>query len=331
MRKKRRGLDGFDSAKFRRSAVMLDEKDQAPDFRPRPPTMIERRQGTPAPASGGANTFPPPPTMAYPYSDHPPVPPAPPAMYGAANPQYGALPPAPPPPSQANAYGAIPGAYGVPAPGVFGAQYDQAGYGAPPIPGTYAPGAYAPYGAAPPDPRYPHHYQQQHHGYPQISSSASYHQQSYGPRMDSLASSSSNSALVERQALRGAEDSSMSSSSSAAQHIGAGMMTASSSSASSSSSGGASLKRQPTQVGGAPPAYDDSDGEGAKMAAKSDVKVKPIIMSPPGLTTGSDAAGPSLAPSSTATASDGNKKSNRPVSAYSSYSLYDQEDVYGGI
>ncbi|KAF8902426.1 hypothetical protein CPB84DRAFT_863828 [Gymnopilus junonius] len=70
MRKKRRRLDGFDSAKFRRSAVVLNEKDQEPDFRPRPPTMIERRQGTPVPPSGGPTSFPPPPTMAYPYSDH---------------------------------------------------------------------------------------------------------------------------------------------------------------------------------------------------------------------------------------------------------------------
>lgn len=323
LRKKHRGVDAFDSAKFRRSAVMLDEKDQEPDFRPRPPTMIERRQGTPAPASGGANSFPPPPTMAYPYSDHvqsAAAPPAPPAMYGAANPQYGALPPPPPPPSQANAYGAIPGAYGVPAPGAFGAQYDQAGYGAPPIPGTYAPGAYAPYGASP-DPRYPHHYQQQ--GYPQYSNSnsASYQQQSagaYGPRMDSLPTSMSNSALVDKQALRAAEESS------AAQNIGAGMMNASYSvTSSSSSSGGSSLTRQRTQVGGAPPAYMDEDGEGANLAAKSDVKVKPVMMSPPGLG-GSKTGGASRAPGSVA---NGNN-ATRPVSAYS---LYDQDDAYGGI
>jgi len=145
----RRDRSGWDKDRFRRSAVMLSgdgqhggsEKEGDGLLRPRPPSMIERKR---------ANS-PNPPGAAYPYRDVPsaaaPTPAA--SMYGDDQSYYGNTQPYYGGPSHA------PGTYaqfdhghsGFPAQ----AQFDQ-GHGAPPIPGAYGPGGYAAYGGSS-DPR----------------------------------------------------------------------------------------------------------------------------------------------------------------------------------
>jgi len=143
-RKKRSTENGFEG-QFRRSGVLLDEKDDNTLDCPRPPSMIERRNAASPPA-------------AYP-ADEPHLSPIEHgqsfAQYGQS--QYGAIPQHP---SFAvgNLFGGDGGApamhYGANPHTMNHGQGDAAysgpgekpGYGAPPFPGIHGPGAYAPYG-----------------------------------------------------------------------------------------------------------------------------------------------------------------------------------------
>jgi len=387
MRKKRKSskfASEFDADKFRRSAVLLDEKDQG-GLRPRPPTIIERKNKKPA--TPPVSTLPPPPSMAYPYSDQVSiVASAPPSVYGgngsdhghgmqqqqypqygSGGPQYGALPPpAAPQPSQGSIYNGVQGAYGVPPPGAYGAQYEQAGYGAPPIPGTYGPGAYASYSAGPVDPRYPHQYsphqrqqfqlQQQGQGYPQqqqqqvfqhpqqpqhpgqygqqmnqgYNSSQAFSAQGQPTRMDSMLSNPSLPNPFARSPVPSlvpqapSPPSSVSSSGITEKHALHLATTIDDDNA--SASGSTSLRRQPTQSSGAPPAYDAAEEDAAKWAARRDQKVKPVELKPPASPGAAEASSSAVAPSSTTRP---NANAERPVSG--AYSLYNQDDVYGGM
>jgi len=120
---------------------MLEEEEKDRQLlRPRPPTIIERKN-----VNGGASGRVSPPTVAYPYTDAAPsgAVTSPSAYGGHDQHQYQQL-------------GAGAAGYSGPSPiqGAYGAQaqFDQ-GYGAPPIPGAHGPGSYAAYGAAA-DPRY---------------------------------------------------------------------------------------------------------------------------------------------------------------------------------
>ena len=163
-RRKRSAENGFEASQFRRSAALLDEKDDnIPNF-PRPPSMIERRNATSPPA-------------AYP-SDEPPLSAIEHgqsfAQYGANQSQYGEIPihPSFSPGDRfggnggapAMNYGAHPYSMNYGPGDTFSAPYagpgEKPAYGAPPVPGIHGPGAYAPYGV---DSRYP---QRQRSPYP---------------------------------------------------------------------------------------------------------------------------------------------------------------------
>ncbi|KAF5322666.1 hypothetical protein D9619_001431 [Psilocybe cf. subviscida] len=358
-----RTRDTFKANTFRRSAIMLKDDDHnEKDFRPRPPSMIERRNAATPVGGNNARANVPSPSMAYPYSDQVSVAPSAPAsLYGQEHPhqypQFGAgvgrYAPAPLPPSSPHMYNALPGAYGIPPPMApyGGAQYEQAGFGAPPVPGTYAPGAYATYGQDPRYQQYPHH---QHQGYPQqytqYQQRPEAHQQpmSYGnaaadlTRSESLTSGSTlpnpfarspassppaqaSSSLApapisEKQRLRAAELQAESSSSSA---------SGSSSSSSSASGSSTSLARRPTQVSGAPPAYVD-DGDSASWASRRDQKrANEVVMS----VSNSDSEArnaptikqaPAATPRTTQVSTG-----ERPISSFTLYG--DESDAYGGI
>jgi hypothetical protein len=269
--------------------------------------MIERRTAH-APAA---------PPSAYPYSD------------ADSSTQYGS--------DQRNFhnYGAAPGQFptsgqynGSPAP--YGAQNP---FGAPPIPHSgqqysssnqgYGPGAapYGAYGAA--DSRYLQRQPSQGPHFPQYPAPAQ--QSSFSPGQIIPAQTTRTPSPHE---LNGALPNPFASAT-AIEH---------STSATSSRSAGspppgnpekqsAYLTRQPTQTGGAPPAYVD-DGSYTEM--KRDVKVAPLIVanadnstatsssSPPATAI---AATPEAAPSNTAAP-------KRPISTFT---VYDADDAYGGI
>ena len=148
---------GFEASQFRRSGVLLDEKDDITPDRPRPPSMIERRNAASPPA-------------AYPYSDEPSLSANEHgqsfAQYGANQAQYGAVPihPSYAVGSQFGGNGGAPAMLNGANPytrdygqgDLYSTAYagpgEQPGFGAPPVPGIHGPGAYAPYGV---DPRYP--------------------------------------------------------------------------------------------------------------------------------------------------------------------------------
>jgi len=153
-RRNKSGETAFEG-QFRRSGILLDEKDDNTPDCPRPPSMIERRNAASPPA-------------AYPSDDQPlsavehgqSF-----AQYGANQSQYGAIPLHPSYAigtqfggnggAPAMNYGASP--YTTNYGDTFSATYSGPGgenpaYGAPPVPGVHGPGAYAPYGA---DSRYP--------------------------------------------------------------------------------------------------------------------------------------------------------------------------------
>lgn len=339
--------------------MLKDDDNNEKDFRPRPPSMIERRHAPTSVRGNDARANVPTPSMAYPYSDQGSIAPSVPAsLYGPEHPhQYpqsgsgvGHYAPGPAPPSGPHMYSALPGAYGIPPPMApyGGAQYEQAGFGAPPIPGTYAPGAYATYGQ---DPRYQQHPQHQHQGYPQqyaqYQQRPQAHQQpmSYGneaadlTRSETLTSSGAlpnpfarspassppspapsslaPAPISEKQRLRIAELQAESTSAS-----GSG---GSSSSASSSSS---SLARRPTQSSGAPPAYIDN-GDSASWASRRDQKrANEIVM-----TVSNDAeakSAPTIRQTPAATPRTTQVSTReRPLSSFTLYG--DESDAYGGI
>ena len=180
----------FDVNQFKQGAVLLDE-DEKCRGRPRPPTMIERRNmasSTPLLA----------PSAAYPYSDQPSVP-QPFTQQGTSQAQYGAVPLQLQTPSfAAGYYDANPYAMecgqgqGDPfaAYANQGQDYEHPGYGAPPVPGTHGPGTYAPYGV---DPRYPQYHQQHTQQYQQYP--PQYQQHGFG---QCSAADTASSASLER-------------------------------------------------------------------------------------------------------------------------------------
>ena len=153
-RRNKSGENAFEGD-FRRSAVLLDEKDDNTPDCPRPPSMIERRNAASPP-------------VAYP-SDDPPLSAIEHgqsfAQYGANQSQYGVIPlhPSYAVGTQFGGNGGAPamhygtGPYTSNYGDTFSATYSGPGgekpdYGAPPVPGVHGPGAYAPYGV---DSRYP--------------------------------------------------------------------------------------------------------------------------------------------------------------------------------
>jgi len=322
---------------------MLDDKDEKAGFRPRPPTMIERRKAQATDSVMAANL--PTPSMAFPYSDQTPTS-ASQSLYehghphsfahrGASDTQsYGTVPP-PVPPS------GIPGAYGIPPPLVpyNGAQHEQVGYGAPPIPGTYGPSAYAAYG---PDPRYPQ-YQQR---YPHFSSHHQTFQHAQPQQMFGYGNANAQPPSVRANlTLPNPFMSSPNVSSNASPpqppspltekqrlHLAATIVDASPSSSPSS------LTRQPTQSSDAPPAYVDEDDSRWDISRK-DVKSRPKEMSVAN-DVGEQAA-ESSSGSATATPASMSPPINTPPHRTqpnptgprptSVYTLYDQDDAYGGM
>jgi hypothetical protein len=149
-RRNRSAENAFEASQFRRSGVLLDEKDDDTPDCPRPPSMIERRNATSPP-------------VAYPHCDEPPLSAN---EYGQSFGQYGAIPQHPSfavgnifggnGGAPAMQYGANPYTMDNGQGDSFSAAYsgpgEITGYGAPPVPGVHGPGAYAPYGV---DPRYP--------------------------------------------------------------------------------------------------------------------------------------------------------------------------------
>ncbi|KAF9474815.1 hypothetical protein BDN70DRAFT_294792 [Pholiota conissans] len=336
-RKRRRDRD-FDPTKFRRSAIALPDENEknGGGMRPRPPSMIERKNLV-AKSTASAQRNVPAPSMAYPYSDQASavsVPSAPPSLYGSEHgpqhPQYGAagaryaaVPQAPPP---GTPYGPVPGAYGVPPPlaPYNGAQYEQAGYGAPPIPGTYGPGAYASYGAAG-DPRYPQYPHNKPQGYPQFSA---YHQQAQVPARYAqqpqqpmygyaVPQPAALPAPMQNNSVRSV------SASPASPPPSAESVLSSSSTVATSSSG---HRRQPTQSSGAPPAYED-DEDSKRYQATRDQKIRPVEL---GVQNGADAsAGSSSSATTVAPAATAAKPTK--TRSNSIHTVYDDGDVYGGM
>ncbi|KAF8806923.1 hypothetical protein BYT27DRAFT_7211919 [Phlegmacium glaucopus] len=335
-RKRKATEDAFDASKFRRSAILLDEKDDDIRGRPRPPTMIERRNVSPTAAAASLSS----PSAAYPYSDQPPVfPSAAPlsgneraqsfAQHGAHQGQYGAVPLQPPSFAAGNQFGGAPNVptthYGAnPYAGqgdpfatyaIPGQGHEQSGYGAPPMPGTHGPGAYAPYGV---DPRYP-----QYQRYPRQRQSPQFGQ---GPAVDtgsgaSLTREESISSLVNPFAplpvptklgpTEGSGSGSISTS------------TSSSSSISESTRGASFVTRQSQE---APPAYTNA---GVYTDVKRDVKVSPST-SASSLRVVNDNANSDVPDTTktTTTKSNGSAPKLRPLS---SYTLYNDDDAYGGM
>ena len=332
--------EGFDPITFRRSAIMLNDKDERAGLRPRPPTMIERRKAHATPVKA-VNL--PTPSMAFPYSDQTPATP----LHEHGHPQSFAhsgasdtqLYSTVPPPVPSSGYSGIPGAYSIlPLDPYNGTQSKQAGYGAPPIPGTYGPSAYAAYG---PDPRYPQYQHQHqdsspHHQTPRYSQP----QQMFGhvnpnaqpPSVSvKLSNPSTNSPnallnvshpqspllLTEKQRL----------------HLATTVVDA------SSSSSPPSL----TQWSGPPPAYvdeDDSQWDISRNNIKSRRKEMNVVNevdkqaaeSSSGSATSTPASESTSPPVPEATLNAPSQESKstglRPTSEYT---LYDQDDVYGGM
>lgn len=235
-RKRKSAADAFDASQFKDSAVLLS-KDDISRGRPRPPSMIERRNAVPiAPLSA--------PSAAYPYSDQSP-------QHGMNHAQYGAVPLQPPSFAAGNPgiqYGANPYAMEYTQEDPFASHtaarqsYEQPGYGAPPIPGTHSPGTYAPYGV---DPRYPQYHQRppqyQQHGFGQAVDTVS------GASLERASSLTNPFSLPEEMRL----------------NEGSGSLSTSTSSTVPSKAGltrgGSLTTRQSTQSYEAPPVYMNGD------------------------------------------------------------------------
>lgn len=306
-RRKAASRDGFNPDRFRRSAVLIDDANDAPAFMPRPPSMIERRT-TQSPAA---------PPSAYPYSDADPS-----TQYGSDQGNF-------------HNYGASPGHFaasgqqnGFPAP--YGAPNP---FGAPPIPHSgqqypssnqgYGPGAapYGAYGAA--DLRYPQRQPSQGPHIPQYP--ALTQQSAFGPGQ-----------IIPAQNIRTHSphelNDALPNPFASATVIEHSTSATSSRSASSPPPGipekqGAYLTRQPTQTGGAPPAYVD-DGSYTEM--KRDVKVAPLtVANADNTTTTSSSSSPAMATSAIPEAAPSNTAA--PKRPLSTYTVYDDDDAYGGI
>lgn len=300
-RKRAAERDEFSPDRFRRSAVLLDDANDEPSFKPRPPSMIERRTAQ-SPAA---------PPSAYPYSDADS-----PTQYGSDQRNfhnYGAVP------GQNGQYNGSPGPYG--APNLFGAppiphngqQYPSSNQG-------YGPGA-APYGAyGAPDVRYLQRQPSQGPHFPQYPGPAQ--QSAFGPGQ-----------IMPPQNIRTPSphelNDSLPNPFASATAIEHSTSTTSSRSAGSPPPGnpgeqGAYLTRQPTQNGGAPPAYMD-DGSYTEM--RRDVKVAPLMVA-----NVDDSAAPSSSSSPMMTTSAipeaAPAASRRPLSTHT---MYDADDAYGGI
>lgn len=314
----------FDADEFRRSAALLDGN----EGRPRPPTMIERKNLAPMASVS-------PPSAAYPYSDRPTTPLSSNehaqsyAQHGANTAQYGAIPFQPPSFAAGNGFNGNDGAQNSPvmyqtyaavdhrqgspfaAYAGPGQGHEQPGYGAPPVPGIHGPGAYASYGI---DPRYPHSQryprpqqyqnqqqpQQYQHGFSQDTASLN--------RQESVLSLANPFSPL--PVLKNLEP----------------IRLESPSTSTSTASSNSELSRGPSvvtrQTHDAPPAYINNDGY---INMKRDVKTLPTP--PLSVVNGSsDSAVPdatTTAGTTTTTESDG--RARRPLT------VYDDDEVYGGM
>jgi len=291
--------------------------------------MIERRNVIPTTGAASFSS----PSAAYPYSDQPPVlssfsgnersqsf-----AQHGANQVQYGAIASQSPYLAAGNQFGGAPNAPTTPNPYIGqgdpfasystqGQGHEQPGYGAPPIPGTHGPGAYAPYGA-----RYPqyqlHQQQHQHQQYPRFGQGLAVDAASG----DSLTREASVSSLVNPFAplpvptnLRPTEGS-------------GSISTSTSSSSNAELTRGASFVTRQSQEA-PPPAYP-TDRVYTDM--KKDIKVSPSTSSSLKVVNGSsDSAVPATKSVDTTTTSKESAPEPRPVSAYT---LYNADDAYGGM
>jgi len=323
--RKRAAEDAFDPSEFRRSAALLDGDDRG---RPRPPSMIERKIVAPIPSASPLS----PPSAAYPYSELPTTPfsgnehAQSYAQHGANTAQYGLQPPSFAVGNGFNGNGGAPNLYqAYPDHGEGNAFVTYAGpgqgheqYGAPPVPGTYGPGAYASYG----DPRYP-----QSQRYPQYQNQQPQHPQQYQNQqpqqyqpgfgqdtslnrqgsVSSFANSSLANPFSPLPVLKNLEPIQLES------------PTSSSASASSNSE----LTRGPSvlarQTHDAPPAYINDDGY---INMKRDVKMLPP---PPLSVVNADSAVPNTAAAGTTTTTESNGHAQRPLT------VYDDDDAYGGM
>ncbi|KAF9530333.1 hypothetical protein CPB83DRAFT_892624 [Crepidotus variabilis] len=285
MRRKRddRALN-FDPDNFRRSAVLLP--DDYGSAKPTLPGMAEKH-------AGGA--------ASYQYSD---VPQEPSTIYGASEGQYNSY--------GASQYSAAPGTiYNAHAASAgYDGQYEQPGFGAPPVPGQHGPGSYGgygAYGAAGAAAGY-----QSRQQYQQEYPSASPYQQvqhhiagagPYGPNGTRSPPTTSPPTSEHHGTSPSPNPISRSLSNAAGSQPHTQPEYARGPTA--------ALSRQPTQSNGIPPAYDDNAGKYTEL--KRDEKVKPAEMSV------QNGLAASSAPRETKL---------RPTSAYT---VYDPEDAYGGM
>ena len=282
--------------------------------------MIERKNISPTPAATSLAS----PSTAYPHSDQPPVlPPAPLsrdqslAQHDANQTQYGAVPFQPPSFTAGNQFGGNGGA--TITPGMqypcsmdYGQGHEQAGYGAPPIPGVHGPGTYAPYGV---DPRYP---QSQRYRRPQQQFGQQQNQQDQ-PRQGLATvsgvtrkeSSSPANPFMPLPALKKMEP-----------IEGFGPATSTSTSSTGLTRGTSFVTRQPHE---APSAYANN---GTYTDMKRSPSTSPPSTSPPTVTNkSSDSTGPdakAIGVTSSSTTAEPEPKP-RPIT------VYDDDDVYGGM
>jgi hypothetical protein len=284
-RKRSADKNAFNATNFRRSALLLDESfsEKPNSGKPRPPTMIERRMAN----------VPAPPPASYGYDDQPQYGVDPYAKFNAGNngSQYSGGQRGNEHNYTGDQFGATVDTYG-----------QAAGYGA--------------YGAPPthtPHPQYPQQQQQQH--FPQ--------QYSFSPGQVIPSQRSSPpstgyseapnpfapAATVSAAAVVAAARSAASAPGPAPRHVSPTQQPQSN----------VYLSRQPTQAGGAPPAYPNEAGY---ADVQRDVKVAPLAV------TNATPRSPGVELITPAASGAGTDARQRPLSTYT---IYDPEDAYGGI
>ena len=322
--------DAFDASRFRRSAVLLDENGSNDTHgRPRPPSMIERRNVAAVSSLS-------PPSAAYPsfpLSGNEDTQSFAPARYRAVPPdssftagsQFGDDVNSPTVLYTANPYSAHGGqgelfsAYPGP-----GQDREQHGYGAPPVPGIHGPGAYAPYGV---DPGYPQSQQYPRHQQFQNQQHSQQYQHELGQNRTSLTREEENtpelanpfSPLPVSRPLDLTEG------------PGPEPTPTSASSASPNSEltrGASSVTRQSRQSHEAPPAYTNNAGaEYADM--KKDVNPTPSSTLPLSIVKKENNSSDSAVPDTNGVGMTKSEGQHEPASR--PQTIYDDEDAYGGI
>ncbi|KAG6909795.1 hypothetical protein DXG01_015288 [Tephrocybe rancida] len=300
----------FNAAKFRRSALLLDDTPSRPEKNmqqqqrgPRPPSMIARHMNSPAVPQASATG---------PYGEHAVHSADPYGQYAAGAAQYNV------------------GMYGADGQVIRDPYADV--YGGNPSYGQHAPYGQPAFGAPPTQLQFPQRQQAftpqpynqqfpaQHTFQSSIGSAESAHSHNHNhntaPLPNPFAQSTTTAAAALSAAHTAARASSPSSSNSHS-HSGSDV----GSSEGSTTSPAVLHRRQPTQAGGAPPAYEE-DPSYANM--QRDVKVSPGTLAV--VNSANDAS--SSAGASRSTPATPTTPSKRPMS---SYTVYDPADAYGGI